>query len=132
MKYENRTLMLVSIVHHLTLSWWRPLSYRNRSIDLLHKSMDWFLYDSGLRHERVKCIVLNYYHCVKSVCIRGYSGPYFPAFGLNTERFRISLRIQSKCGKIRSRITANTDTFHAVYIYLFIHWFRSRFLTKQW
>ena len=24
------------------------------------------------------------YHCVKSVRIRGYSGPYFPAFGLNT------------------------------------------------
>ena len=31
-----------------------PLSYRNQSIDLLHKSMDWFLYDSRLRHERVK------------------------------------------------------------------------------
>ena len=24
--------------------------------------------------------------CVKSVCVRSYSGPYFPAFGLNTER----------------------------------------------
>ena len=30
------------------------------------------------------------------------SGPYFPAFGLNTERYA-SLRIQSKCGKIRTR-----------------------------
>ena len=37
----------------LTLSWQRPLSYRNQSIDLLCKSMDWFLYDNGLRHERV-------------------------------------------------------------------------------
>ena len=27
---------------------------RNQSIDLLWKSMDWFLYDNGLRHERVK------------------------------------------------------------------------------
>ena len=26
----------------------------------------------------------------------------------------VSLRIQSKCGKIRTRITPNTDTFHAV------------------
>ena len=26
-------------------------------------------------------------HCVKSVRIRSYSGPYFPAFGLNTERY---------------------------------------------
>ena len=38
----------------LTLSWRRPLSYRNQSIDLLCKSMDWFLYDNGLRHDRVK------------------------------------------------------------------------------
>ena len=36
----------------LTLSWWRLLSYRNQSIDLLGKSTDWFLYDNGLRHER--------------------------------------------------------------------------------
>ena len=38
----------------LTLSWRRPLSYRNQSIDLVCKSMGWFLYDNGLRHERVK------------------------------------------------------------------------------
>ena len=38
----------------LTLSWRRPLWYRNQYIDLLCKSMDWFLYDDGLRHERVK------------------------------------------------------------------------------
>ena len=38
----------------LTLSWRRSLSYRNQSIDLLSKSMGWFLYDNGLRHERVK------------------------------------------------------------------------------
>ena len=28
------------------------------------------------------------------------SGPYFPAFGLNTERY---VRVQSECGKIRTR-----------------------------
>ena len=38
---------------YLTLSWRRPLSYRNQSTDLYSKSMDWFLYDNGLRHERV-------------------------------------------------------------------------------
>ena len=37
----------------LTLSWRTPLSYRNQSIDSQSKSMDWFLYDKGLRHERV-------------------------------------------------------------------------------
>ena len=31
------------------------------------------------------------------------SGPYFPAFGLNTESYSASLRIQSECGKIRTR-----------------------------
>ena len=41
----------------LTLSWRRPLSYRNQSIDLLCKSVDWFLYDNGLHHERVKSSV---------------------------------------------------------------------------
>ena len=40
--------------YNLTLSWRRPLSYRNQSIDLLCKSMGWFLYDNGLRYERVK------------------------------------------------------------------------------
>ena len=55
---------------------------------------------------------LNYHvlYCVKIV----YSGPYFPAFGLTTERYGIYLRIQSKCGKIRTRITPNRDTFYAV------------------
>ena len=48
--------MFVTVLNtplHLTLSWRRPLSYRNQSIDLLCKSMDWFLYGNGLRHERV-------------------------------------------------------------------------------
>ena len=52
--------------------------------------------------------------CVKGARIWNYSGPHFPAFGLNTERYSVSLRIQSECGKIRTRITPNTDTFHAV------------------
>ena len=38
----------------LTLSWRRPISHRNQSIDLLRKSMDWFLYDIRLRHKSVK------------------------------------------------------------------------------
>ena len=41
---------------------------------------------------------------------------YSPAFGLNTERCSASLRIQSECGKIRTRKTPNTDTFHAVFL----------------
>ena len=36
-----------------------PWSYRNQSIDLPNKSMDWFLYDHSIRHERVKCTLIN-------------------------------------------------------------------------
>ena len=32
-----------------------------------------------------------------------FSGPYFPAFELNTESYEASLRIQSKCRKIWTR-----------------------------
>ena len=53
-------------------------------------------------------------HCVKSVRIRSYSGPHFSAFGLNTDRYGASLRIQSEYEKMRTRITPNTDTFYAV------------------
>ena len=34
--------------------------------------------------------------------------------GLNSERYSTYLRIQSECGKIRTRITPNRDTFYAV------------------
>ena len=49
-----------------------------------------------------------------SVRIWSYSGPDFPAFGLNKERYSVSLRIQSDCGKIRTIIYPNTDIFYAV------------------
>ena len=49
---------------------------------------------------------------VKRVPIRSYSAPYFHAFGLNTERYGVSF--QFEIGKIRNRITPNTDTFHGV------------------
>ena len=53
-------------------------------------------------------------HCVKSVRIWSYPGPYFSAFELNTEVYGISLGIQSEHGKIQTRITPNTDTFYSV------------------
>ena len=56
---------------------------------------------------------------MKSVRFRSFSGPYFSAFELNTERYSVSLRIQSECGKIRTKKTPNTDTFHAVRMGLF-------------
>ena len=52
--YLRWILLITNWRLSLTLSWRRPLSYRNQSIDLLCKSMDWFLYDNGPRHERDK------------------------------------------------------------------------------
>ena len=40
-----------------------------------------------------------------------YSGPYFPALGLNTEGYSVSLRIQSECGKKRVRISLDRTLF---------------------
>ena len=55
-------------------------------------------------------------HCVKSVRIWSFSGPYFPAYGRNTERYSVALRIQAECGKIWTRKHPNTYTFYAVLI----------------
>ena len=35
------------------------------------------------------------YHCLKSVCIRSFSGPYFPAFCLNTEFTHLNIFLHS-------------------------------------
>ena len=49
--------------------------------------------------------------------VRNFSGPYFLAFELNTERYSVSLRTQSEYGKIRTKKTPNTDTFHGVQMF---------------
>ena len=56
------------------------------------------------------------YQFVKIVFIRSFSGPSFTALGLNTEIYRLNIRIQSECGKIQNRKTQTTDTFQAVYL----------------
>ena len=60
---NSKSLFIKYLLHvpkfTLTLSWRRPLSYKNQSIDLLLKLMDWFLYDNGLRHERVNYSVTH-------------------------------------------------------------------------
>ena len=52
----------------------------------------------------------NFVICVNSFHIRSYSGPHFPTFRLNTEKY------QSECRKMQTRITPNTDTFYAVFL----------------
>ena len=60
-------------------------------------------------------------HCVKSVRTRSFSGPYFPAFGLNTKKTPYSLCFQSKCRKMQTRKIPNMGTFHAVPIICLNH-----------
>ena len=55
-------------------------------------------------------------HCVKSVLIWGYSGRHFSAFELNTKKYGVSLRIHPECGKMRTTITLEADTFYAVLV----------------
>ena len=49
-------------------------------------------------------------HCVKSLRIRSFSGPYFSAFGLTMKIYPVNLRILSECGKIETRKAPNADT----------------------
>ena len=48
--------------------------------------------------------IMRLCHCVKNIRIRSYSGPYFPPFGLNTERER-EIRISPYSVQMRE----NTD-----------------------
>ena len=54
-KFENSHYprLMVNAEFSLTLLWRRSLSYRNQSIDLLCKLMDWFLYYRDLCYEKV-------------------------------------------------------------------------------
>ena len=38
-----------------------PIIYRNQSIDLRSKAVDWFQYDRDLRHERVNAASIKYF-----------------------------------------------------------------------
>ena len=60
--------------------------------------------------------VWRVYYCVNSVRIWSFSCQYFPSFGLNLERYKVSLRIQFECGKIRTRKAWKMDIFHSVFI----------------
>ena len=43
-----------------------------------------------------------------------FSGPYFPAFGLNTKIYSLNRRIRFKCTKYGPEKTPYLDTFHAL------------------
>ena len=47
---------------------------------------------------------ISFHHCIKSVHIQSYSGPHFPAFRINMERYEVYKSIQNiqSIWKIRS------------------------------
>ena len=76
---------------YLTLSWRRPLSYWNQSIDLQSRSMDWFLYGNGFRLERIKVSVypwkmkiLKTTYCLFTVLLFDYNAGKIDFFNENT------------------------------------------------
>ena len=40
--------------------------------------------------------------------------PYFPAFGLNTDRYAVFFQIESEWGKVLTVKAPNADSFHAL------------------
>ena len=73
---------------------------------------------------------------MKSVRIRSFSSPYFPAFGLNTERYRVSPKNSEYGHFSRSDSITNYKLIHFFPILPFhqpnenILWFSDVFRTK--
>ena len=57
------------------------------------------------------------YHCVKSVQIWSFFWSVLSAFGLNTERYSVSLRIQSQCRKKRTGKNSISGHFSRVRLF---------------
>ena len=62
-----------------------PLSFAN--ISIFSPEISNFYYIKNYRYR----LHLNT-HCTKSVRVRSYSGPYFPAFGLNMSPYLVRMR----------------------------------------
>ena len=69
-----------------------------------------------LNHYKLLLTVIHHgcLMCLKSVRIWSHSGPFFPAFGLNTGRYSVSLRVQSEWGEMWTRMAPNASTCYAV------------------
>ena len=58
----------------------------------------------------------RHFQCIKAFRTRSFSSLYFPDFGVNTEKIFLNLLILFECGKMRTRKTPNTDTFHYTFM----------------
>ena len=107
--HEKKCLVLILVKQTQSFAWETNNYYQHNSYLFVNGKAD----NKNVNFSSQFCLGS---HCVKSVHIRSYSGPYFPAFGLNTERYGVSFRIQSECRKIWARITPNMETFQTVSI----------------
>ena len=80
------------------LSGRRPMSYRNQSIDLQSKSIDWFLYDKDLRLERVSSPSICYFPRFIKMVISN-----IPAItlGLHTSKTGFSCHLAEEFSQVR-------------------------------
>ena len=97
----------------LTLSWRRPLSYRNQSIDFLSKSMDWFLYVNGLRHERVKWIVF-YFKSQDNGCNFSHAMNLLYTVHEKKRQIEVGLKWKNKCINLRKSKSQWMIQFHNI------------------
>ena len=81
-----------------------------------HRKILYLRYSTGLWIHHFAWLL----RCAKSVRIRSFSSPYFPAFRKNTERCSVPLRSQSEYGEMQTRKTPNTDTFHVVVLLILV------------
>ena len=63
----------------------------------------WIKVETSSNHHHLFMGNFTNKHCVKNVHFRSFSGPYFPAFGLNTERYSLNLSIFSSNARIYGR-----------------------------
>ena len=53
-------------------------------LTVFHKNAVCLMFELVFNKDALVFSELNVMHCIESVCIRSYSGPHFPTFGLNT------------------------------------------------
>ena len=97
----------------LTLSWRRSLSYRNQSIDLQSKSMNWFLYDRDLRHERV-----NTFLWISKIWLSDQFPPYVPFWPFTKNRRK---KLRHRCFLVNFAKFIRTSSLQNTSWVLFLH-----------
>ena len=109
LKYEHILVKSDSICYYF-LSRSSQKSYKR--VNIIQKPWKAIVIKTSFQQLALK---ITYWKNFKSICNDRFStagkvskcgvisGPYFPAFGLNMERYFVSLRVQSECRKIRTR-----------------------------